>query len=216
VHRVELFVFVADADALRFVKGLLERPRALGIRTVIFEVVRHTERDSGMWVDGPETLRSMKRDKQMDRALVMLDYAGCGRDTAGKRLTAEKVEAALQKRLDTCTFKDRSAAIAMEPELESWLWKSPGLCGRYLSPDNPDRAGVAIKSEIARLGCDEATAIAKCPKEVLESAFLSIRKRKPRASDFVELAALADPQAMRADRSFERFLRVLQEWFPPA
>jgi hypothetical protein len=74
----DLLVYVADADALAFMKAVLERPPALGIRPIGFGIERHPMRDSGMVQSGAELTR-MKKGKY-HKALLMWDHHGSGRD----------------------------------------------------------------------------------------------------------------------------------------
>jgi hypothetical protein len=56
----DLLVFVADADALAFLRAILSKPLALGIRPVNYGIERHPLRDAGMVQNGAELVR-MKR-----------------------------------------------------------------------------------------------------------------------------------------------------------
>lgn len=44
----DLLVYVADADALAFLRAILQRHQALGIRPITFDIERHPQRDAGM------------------------------------------------------------------------------------------------------------------------------------------------------------------------
>jgi len=48
----DLLVYVADADALAFVRAVLNRPQALEIRPIVFDIERHPQRDAGMVQSG--------------------------------------------------------------------------------------------------------------------------------------------------------------------
>ena len=113
----DLLVYVADADALAFMKAILERPPALGIRPISFDIERHPMRDAGMVQSGAELVR-MKKGRY-HKALLMWDHHGSGRD---HRQTPDVVSHEIQSKLDSFTWRENSAATVLVPELEQWLW----------------------------------------------------------------------------------------------
>ncbi len=74
----DLLVYVADADALAFMRSILNKPQALGIRPVSFDIERHPLRDAGMLQSGAELVRMHKGKYQ--KALLMWDHHGSGQD----------------------------------------------------------------------------------------------------------------------------------------
>lgn len=112
----DLLVYVADADALAFMEAILNRPQALGIRSVNFDIERHPLRDAGMVQSGAELAR-MKKGKYR-RALLMWDHHGSGRD---HRQTPAEVEKEIQDKLDSYTWSGNSAVTVLVPELEQWI-----------------------------------------------------------------------------------------------
>lgn len=74
----DLLVYTADADALGFMRGLMSRPRALGVRPIDFDIERHPQRDAGMVQSGAELARLRKR--MCGKALPMWYHHGSGRD----------------------------------------------------------------------------------------------------------------------------------------
>jgi hypothetical protein len=177
----DLFVLVADADMLAVFRALLARPDALGIRTVSFEVDRHTDRDPGVFGGGPEYLR-LKPKNDFRYFVIAFDHDGCGCNKP-----AAECAATVQERLDSFTFKDRSMAVVIAPELEEWLWYDPPAITKSVEVDTT-------------LG----------PKERLRKVF----KRKPLPRDFEQIAIRADLQAWNSSPSFRILKETLQNWFP--
>jgi len=88
----DLLLYVADADAQAFMNSLLNKPQALGIRQITFDIERHPQRDSGMVQSGAELTR-MKKGKYL-KALLTWDHHGSGRD---HKQSAEEVRTEMQK-----------------------------------------------------------------------------------------------------------------------
>ena len=57
----DLLIYVADADAEAFLRSVLVKHQALGIRAVTFDIMRHPQRDAGMVQTGAELARMQKR-----------------------------------------------------------------------------------------------------------------------------------------------------------
>jgi len=112
----DLFVLTADADMQAVFRAILVRHEVLGIRQIDFTVDRHTNRDSGVFRNGPEFLRAIPK-QEYSRFLIAFDYdgSGCSR-RAGHRAGI------VQARLNSCSFTDRSSVGIIEPELEKWLF----------------------------------------------------------------------------------------------
>jgi hypothetical protein len=161
-------------------RTILGRPGALGIRPISFAVDRHTNRDSGVFRNGPELLRAIPKDDFRYFAIAFdHDGSGCSR-------RPEECAQTVQDRLDSFTFKDRSAVIVIAPELEEWLWRDPSSI-----TNNVDLAAI------------------RDPKERLRRVF----KRKPLPRDFERIAARANLQAWESSASFQFLRTTLQNWF---
>jgi len=110
-------VYVADADALAFLRAILQRHQALGIRPVTFDIERHPQRDAGMVQSGAELVR-MKKGRY-HKALLMWDHHGSGRE---HRQAPNLVGQEIQGKLDSFTWSGNSSVTVLVPELEQWLW----------------------------------------------------------------------------------------------
>lgn len=114
----DLVVLIADKDAEFGIKSLLENRREdLNICRISFECVKHPYHDGGVRTRAHEFLQNFLNRYQ--RALVILDLEGCGRE---ERHSAEQIEAEVEERLSANGWQNRCAAIVVEPELEIWLW----------------------------------------------------------------------------------------------
>lgn len=122
----ELLVYVADADALAFMRSILRRHQALGIRAVTFDIERHPQRDSGMVQSGAELVR-MKKGRY-GKALLMWDHHGSGRD---HKQTPAFVCQDIQTKLNNYTWSGNSAVTTLAPELEQWLWFCEGAVASH-------------------------------------------------------------------------------------
>jgi hypothetical protein len=70
----DLALLVADKNMDFAVRGILNRPRALGIRSVTYETRQHVNRDGGVRTSGPETLALLRQ--QFLHGIAMLDWEG--------------------------------------------------------------------------------------------------------------------------------------------
>ena len=113
----DLYFFAADADALAFMRGILSRPHALGIRSISVDFDRHHQRDGGMVQSGAELARMRKG--QYRKIILMWDHHGSGRD---HKQQPDEVEQEIQGKLDNFTWEGNSAVKVLVPELEQWLW----------------------------------------------------------------------------------------------
>jgi hypothetical protein len=180
----DLYVLVADADMQAVFRAILDRPDALGIRPISSFVDRHPWRDPGVFGEGPEFIRRTIPKNGYRRFILAFDHDGSGCNRA-----PDECARTVQERLDSFTFKDRSMAVAIAPELEEWLWH--------------DRS--AIPSSVG-------AGTIPGPKERLRQVF----KRKPLPQDLERIAEKASLQAWESSPSFRILKTTLQNWFPIA
>ena len=114
----DLILLVADQNMLFSVRGLLSRPTALGIRTVEHDVYPHPHHDPGCLLEAHDFLRPFVRIYA--RALVVFDREGCGRE----QRTRDELEQIVENHLSRNGWGDHAAAIAIDPELENWVWSN--------------------------------------------------------------------------------------------
>lgn len=112
----DLVALVADRSIEAGIRGLLSRPRALGIRSVEFEVFTHPGRDPGCYHRAHDFLRPLSR--QFRRALVIFDRAWEGAPLQDP----QALEADVRERLRYGGGADWADVVVINPELEAWVW----------------------------------------------------------------------------------------------
>ncbi len=201
--RKDLVVLLADKNTEYAVRGVLDRPDALGIRPILADLFVHLHNDPGCLREGHEFLRSFTN--QYRHAIVMLDREGCGRQES----TRQELEEQIEERLSNNGWAGRAAAIVLDPELEIWVWSdSPevdnalGWLGR-----TPDLRNWLREQEL--LG-EDAQKPAR-PKEALEQALILVRK--PRSSSIYMQLAKTVSLRRCDDPAFVKFRTILKNWF---
>lgn len=204
----DLPLYVADADALAFMKSTLFKHQALGIRPITFDIERHPLRDSGMVQSGAELTRLIKG--KYHKALLMWDHHGSGRD---HKHSPEAVREDIQTKLDSYTWKDNSAVIILVPELEQWIW----FCENALL-DHYGITGNQLQSFIddcsRKLGSSSERLKTEQPKELFECVIRDRLKRTISPRDFEEIGRLAGVKGLMDCESFRSIVEILRVWFP--
>ncbi len=204
----DLLVFAADADIGVFMDAILNRPAAVGIRPLTFDIIRHPQRDAGMVQTGPELARLRKRE--YSKVILLWDHHGSGRE---KRFAAPVVAAEVSGRLDTVTWSGNHAVVALDPELEHWLWYCEPALSSYRGISRAD-LDAFVDDHAAHLGHSPQGLKTEQPKELFE-AIVRIRLRRtisPR--DFAEIGKRAGVTGLTSSTSFRHFVQTLREWFP--
>lgn len=204
----DLLVYVADADALAFLRAILQRHQALGIRPVTFDIERHPQRDAGMVHSGAELVRMKKGRYQ--KALLMWDHHGSGRD---HRQAPNLVCQEIQSKLDSFTWSGNSSVTVLVPELEQWLW----FCENALAA----HCGVTqvqlqqwVQERSLKLGRTAEEMKQQQPKELFEHIMRERIKRTISPRDFDEIGQHASVNALLACDSFSAIALTLRAWFP--
>lgn len=204
----DLLVYVADADALAFMKAILNRPQALGIRSASFDIERHPQRDAGMVQSSAELVR-MRKGKY-HRTLLMWDHHGSGRD---HRQSPHEVKTEIQGKLDAYTWKDNSAVTVLVPELEQWLW----FCENSLAVHcgvTATQLAQWLDERATKLSATSAVLKAEQPKELFEHVMRERLKRTISPRDFEEIGKRAGINGLLECASFLDIVNTLREWFP--
>lgn len=204
----DLLVYVADADALAFMKAVLDRPQALGIRSASFDIERHPQRDAGMVQSGAELAR-MKKGKY-HKALLMWDHHGSGRD---HKQAPEAVEQEIQNKLDSFSWSGNSAVTILVPELEQWLWFCENTVASHC--DVTVNQLTRWQNERAqKLGVSSDALKAEQPKELFEHVMREKLKRTISPRDFEEIGKRASITKLLECASFLAIAEILRGWFP--
>jgi hypothetical protein len=203
----DLVILVPDKNIEYALKGILGRPESLGIRPVAAEIHSHPGHDPGCFSAGPEFL--LFALNQAAHAMIAFDHDGSGHE---HRMDRTQMETDLEQRLAAAGWAGRSAAIAIAPELENWVWSdSPhvdivlGWAGRQ----------PPLREWLLRQGLlEKPTSKPPRPKEAMLAA-LRVAGKSRTSRLYADLARKVSFQRC-GDDAFLKFRRVLKEWFGEA
>ncbi|MFH0800226.1 MAG: hypothetical protein V2A66_08630 [Pseudomonadota bacterium] len=200
--RKDMVVLVADKNMEFAVRGILSRPKAIGLRNILYDIFVHPERDPGCLNRGSDFLRAFS--KSHAHALILFDRDGCGRETEELKVLEEEVE----KSIAGFGWKGY-AAVVIAPELENWVWSD--------SPHVDEVLGWAERQPaLRRWLCDHGhwpDQVPKpfAPKEALEAAIREVGM--PRTSAMYHDLAIRVSFERCKDRAFIKLKDVLKTWF---
>ena len=203
-YESDLVVLTADKNMQFAVKGLLDRPRDIGIRPIRADFYSHPERDPGCRLRSDTFLRPFV--KRSAFAIVIFDREGCGKHNKSRK----ELESEVSSRLAISGWKDRSTCITIDPELENWVFSD--------SPEVDDAVGWSGKTPSLRVWLEERGFLTpnqlkpSRPKEAMEAALRQVRL--PRSSSIY--AGLAERVGLGrcTDEAFLKLKNTLQSWFP--
>ena len=199
----DLVILVADKNMEFAVRGLLSRCESFGTRQPLCDVYVHPEKDPGCLLKGHDFIRPFHRSHS--HALVMFDREGCGREKKNR----DELEREVEDRLAQSGWDRRAAAIAIDPELENWVWtNSPHVENVLGWKGRSPGLRQWLVSEGLLLGSASKPAH---PKQALEEA-LRIAK-KPRSSAlYLQLAQSVTLEGC-TDSAFLKFRQTITIWF---
>jgi len=202
--RKDLVVLVPDKCIEAAIGGLLSRPEALGIRPLRHDIFTHPERDPGCLLRSYDILGPLS--SHYERALVVLDRHGCGREGEAR----ETLEQAIVERLEDHGWSGRAEAVVIAPELEAWVWSdSPHVATQLGRKDSLQ----SLKSWLSNQGCwDTSLAKPEDPKACVDKTLRQIQK--PRSSALYGELARRVGLARCTDPAFAKFLQTMRTWFP--
>ena len=201
----DLFILAADQNMSFFLRAVTDRfPHVLGTRPLTMDIVRHPERDPGCFRSSQDFLRPFLDTH--GHCLVVLDRQGCGQE----HMDREAIEQAIEDRLAQNGWRDRAAAVAIDPELENWMWvKSPHLA-RALNWESFE----ALESWAQQEGwLDTGASKPVDPKATIEAALR--RSRTPRSSSIYQQVGAQASFRHCIDPAFAKLQSVFQAWFFP-
>ncbi len=199
----DLIVLVVDKNMEHTVRGLLQRPQALGVRAVDAEIFVHPRHDPGCVNEAPDFLRPFAASHR--HALALFDHDGCGREDTAPDALADEV----RQRLEANGWRDRAEAIVLAPELEVWVWSdSPHVatCLGWAQRQPSLREWLAATGQWP---ADQAKP--DNPKRAMEAALREARK--PRSSAiYLDLASKVSLRGY-TEPAYLRCTQALQRWF---
>lgn len=206
-EKKDLLLYVADADAEAFLKAILEKPKALAIRDISFDIWRHPGKDAGMVQTGAELARRLKGKYQ--KSLLVWDHHGSGRE---RRQTPETVQTDIQRKLDSFTWASNSAIIILIPELEEWLWHCENALLAYWKLDKEQLQSL-LEERSQKLGITVAKLKTEQPKELFEHIMRDRLRRTISPRDFAAIGKQAGIDNLRQCKTFCSLVTVLRDWF---
>ncbi len=202
-EKKDLLVLTADKDANLGIGALLNRQVDLGIRSITFECRSHPKHDSGVLIGAHDFLRPFLR--YFEYALVVFDLEGCGREGLGRA----GVERKIHENLTANGWQGRCEVVAINPELESWVWDETLRVAPALGWDKQRLADWLRREEFLA----GTTVKPVRPKEAFREA-MRAAKRQMSSSVFQDLAKSANVTGC-TDAAFRKFLLTIQLWFSP-
>ncbi|MBK8522745.1 MAG: hypothetical protein IPL58_00575 [Betaproteobacteria bacterium] len=204
----DLLIHAADADAEAFLRSLLNRPEALAIRPISFDIHRHPQRDAGMVQSGAELARMNKGRYQ--KVLLLWDHHGSGRE---RRQTPEQVVDEISRKLDSFTWSENHKVEILVPELEQWLWFCESAVAAH--------CGVTV-NRITEWQQDYATKLGRTvgelkqnfPKELFEHLMRERLRQTISPRNFQQIGERASVRSLLHCKSFKAVVMALQSWFP--
>ncbi len=197
----DLIALVADSHQQRTLEVLLaERRSALRLRPITFDLFVHPESDPGVFRQAHAFLRGFKKSYRY--ALVMLDVRFPG--SPGSR---SEIESKLQSRLDQSNWSGCSAVIAIDPELEAWVWSDSPHVARILGQPMDMVRKIAKDHDWWSIDTVKPSE----PKALLREV-LRFTRKPPSAAVFGELAKSVSVTRC-ADPAFRSLRDLLSAWF---
>jgi len=165
----------------------------------------HPEKDPGCRLHGHELLRI--HQSNYNYAMMLFDREGSG----GESKSRDELESDAERTLAGAGWKNRSAVIVLNPEIDIWVWSDSPVVDEILgwSGKKP-----ALREWLQNQKFELKSGIKPTrPKEALEAALRVVRKS--RSSSYYKDIALRVSFDRCVDPAFGKFLAKLREWFGP-
>ena len=200
----DLVVLVADKNMVSAMAAILSNHDRLRIRSIDSQgPYPHPKRDPGVYQTAHEFLRPFQR--QASNALVVFDRDGCG-----SQESRDHLEADVEARLSQNGWAERSCAIAIDPELENWVWSESPHVATALGWEHTE-----LRAWLAESGYQPEGATKPLnPKDAVEQALRW--KKIPRSSTVYRQIAEHVSFERCTDAAFLKLCTVLRGWFPVA
>jgi hypothetical protein len=200
----DLIVLTADKNMEFLVRGLFPRiPQIEHFRNFNFDPLIHPHRDPGIYNEADEFLRNFINKYRY--ALVILDRIGCGREEKSR----EEIESEIENKLVQSGWNNnRVSTIAIDPELENWIWVNEIRMKEAISWDQE----INIYDWLHQNNLKEVTNVKPSqPKEAFESALKLCRT--PRSSSIYLYISKKASYRNCQDPAFLKMINQLKRWF---
>jgi hypothetical protein len=170
----------------------------------LYDIFVHPEKDPGCLLKAHDFLRAFS--SSYSHALVMFDRQGCGRDERSR----DELEKMVEDHLRQSGWAGRSTAIAIDPELENWVWTGSHHVDAVLGWKGRSTGLRDWLISEGFLGAQEVKPAR--PKQAVEKALWLARK--PRSSSlYLQLAKRVSLSGC-TDGAFRKLQKTLSNWFP--
>lgn len=202
----DLIILAADLDTENVLTGLLPRLAPMGLSGPFsYALERHPYRDNGCANHAAEFLRGFAG--QYKKALVIFDLEGSGQEALGRVALEQAIEQSL---VANGWAGGNVAAIAIDPEVENWIWVNSPHVARALNWKREDDVYHWLAAE-GWLIAGEAKP--RRPKEAMETVLRKITKRSRSAAIYKQIAEKVNFTRCE-DAAFRKLLTHLTTWFP--
>ena len=201
----DLVILAADKDLEFALRGMLSRPKALGMRTVEEDIFVHPEHDPACALRGVDFLDNLSG--QYRYGLLIFDHEGSGKETTAP----QELQKNLNAEFVSSKWGERARAIVLSPELEIWIWSDSPHVDEVVGwkNRNPKLRPWLIEQGWLQQGEVKPTQ----PKEAFEAALRKVRK--PRSASLYQQIAERVSLRQCTDTAFLELKGILNNWFPP-
>ena len=116
MNKRDLVILVADKDMAQALKGIFERPEALGIQAIEPVIHVETQHDAACAQRGVSFLSMFSENYR--HGLLMFDHFGSGRE----QISPQYLQDSLGHEFRRTGWGERAKAVVLVPELEAWVW----------------------------------------------------------------------------------------------
>jgi hypothetical protein len=199
----DLVVLAADVSIEATLRGLLGRPKAIGIRPLQFDSHAHPRRDPGCYREAHEFLAPLR--DQYRHALVVFDRNG-----SGSTEPPEVIEEQVRGLFDASGWNGRADVVVIDPELEVWVWSDSPKVDEALFWAGREPA---LRAWVRSRGLwPDGRPKPVDPKRAVQLALEEVRIPLS-SSVFSRLAATVSFERC-VDPAFGRLRERLRAWFP--
>jgi len=200
----DLIILAADKGIHTTVDALLRHFQSYSIRKLKYQILAKHHMDSDCYRRAHIVLQPFV--KQFRFAMVFFDRKDCCGKNPKQR---ESIERDVEERLFQNGWQNRAICIALDPELEIWVWSQ--------SPEVEKALGWTGKTPPLRQWLVDRKFIAapnekpSDPKKAYEEALNAVGKQ-PSSSFFQQIASTVSLDRC-ADPAFLKLKSTLQSWF---
>lgn len=201
--RDDLVILAADKGIHKTIDALLRRYKEFNVRKVNYQILSQHAMDSKTFHRAHDFLRPFCN--RFRYAMVFFDRKDCGKG----RLPREAIEREVEERLFQNGWQERSAAFALDPELEIWVWNDSLEVDRALGWEGktpPLRQWLTDRKLISAPNEKPSD-----PKRAYEEAIRASGKN-PSSSIFQQIASSVSLSRC-ADPAFLKLKETLHTWF---